>query len=92
MELPSLPNSKTLPYYAIAVLIAFCGALLAHIVQQNAECKQERKDQAVEHVKEINACRAETTLAVERLTEYLKEQAAINKGLADEIRRLKQQQ
>ena len=89
MELPRLPNSKTLPYYAIAVLIAFCGALLAHIVQQDAECKQERKDQAVEHAREIVKCRDETNMAIEQLKDFLKEQAAINKGLSEKIERLK---
>lgn len=84
-----LPNSKTLPYYIIALLVSAIGWLCAAYVEREKECKAERKEISALHSAEIAACHSETRQATIRLEDFLKEQAARDREFAAEIRKLK---
>ena len=84
-----LPNSKTLPYYVIALLVSALGGLCAAYVEQANECKAERREMQSLYDAKIAECHAETKNATIRLEDFLKEQATRDREFAAEIRKLK---
>lgn len=80
-----LPNSKTLPYYIIAILLSTVTGLAGYTVKRDADCASERKEVEAKY----DACQSEIREVYKRQTAYLQKQDSINRENSRVIEKIK---